>query len=243
MSFNKRNQPFTSYRKPLCTHCKNTGEHESVYTSHYSSALADSKGNRAITCPKILNTECRYCYKLGHLRSHCPTLAAAGKEAEKSREIQQKILPKKVEKKVKFAENRGGFSILNNDSDEEISVKKLAVVEEFPALNKGAPVKSKPSLLGYAKAAASIPEPSTQKISGPISNFRIINKGDRMEKTKCLPKFKSSIPWTAESSSDEEDYRPTRQIKKMVERDPWKEDHDEFAGVSVGWGGGFMDEL
>ena len=249
-SFNNSNRrtPFTTARKPHCSHCQNTGEPESVYTSHYPSSLPDRNGKRTTTCPKLLKTECSYCYNFGHLRSICP--ARLQQQSNTARAPPQKQ-EKKQEKKVTFDTRGGGFSCLKEDQVEERAAPQKK--EEFPALPSVKPsATAKPAISGYASAAARPPAiyRETQPVA-PLSNFHILKKGDRMKKTDLPKKVYPKGSWAADSSSEESDDEDeialtfAQETYKKLNRinDPWMEDHLEFAGKTVSYGGGYGDAL
>ena len=61
-----------AHRQPFCPICKNSGKSPSVYTSHF---VRDKPGpNCIVVCPTLLNTQCRFCHKLGHTPKYCPIL-------------------------------------------------------------------------------------------------------------------------------------------------------------------------
>ena len=61
--------------KPFCKVCQDAGKPESEYASHW---VKDLTGKT--TCPTLLNTECRYCFKLGHTAKFCDNLIKVNKE-------------------------------------------------------------------------------------------------------------------------------------------------------------------
>ncbi len=57
---------------PFCKVCFDSGEPESVYTSHY---VKDARGpNGQVVCRKLLALICGYCKKNGHTVKYCPVL-------------------------------------------------------------------------------------------------------------------------------------------------------------------------
>lgn len=114
MSFSNK-KPFNN-QKPYCKVCHDAGKPESVYTSHYVKSRDNSNA-----CPTLKATECRYCYKLGHITKFCPVF-------QKNKKVTDSI----VVKKVTFAERKvtNAFDILSNESDDE------DYPEEFPTLLK-----------------------------------------------------------------------------------------------------------
>ena len=233
MSFNSRNNNSRNFnaRKPFCAHCQNTGEPESVYTSHWPRSLPDRTGKSNVTCPKLLNTECAYCYKYGHTRKFCPVL----KSSEKAREYEDrrsKFQPKQEPTQQKVV-SCGGFAALAQDSDEE--EVEFKPVEEWPTLSassgasltrtsSGATVKS---VSGYAAMAAKParvyePEPET-----PVSSYQVLSK-TKEEQWPTLSEPKKIYPkgsWMADSDSEDEDEdeikAPVLPVLKPFVRDAW----------------------
>ena len=173
MSMSTRNNNQQSIaKKPYCKVCHDAGKSEIEYTNHYVRSSPDRNGNTNVTCPTLLSTECRFCYKLGHTTKFCPVIATRKKYEEKSARLNQMKL-REQEKKEKEKENKNsakksvsGFSAIYIDSDDEdvavvapatekttnTNEKKVIVLDEFPALCS---VKTdKPLLTGYAAMAS-----------------------------------------------------------------------------------------
>ena len=57
----------------FCQICKNAGLTEKEYTNHFVKNQPGPHG--VVVCPTILNAECTYCFKKGHVKSekHCPS--------------------------------------------------------------------------------------------------------------------------------------------------------------------------
>ena len=119
-------------KKPYCKVCQDAGKPESEYTSHW---VKDLTGKT--TCPTLLNTECRYCCKLGHTAKFCDVLAKNNKEKEraecsrrtqvvKSRKQPAPAVQKKAANKFFVFED-------DNDSEEEEEVSET-IVNEYPDL-------------------------------------------------------------------------------------------------------------
>jgi hypothetical protein len=145
-----------SNKKPFCKVCQDAGKPESQYTSHYVRSMPDKSGKTNVTCPTLLATECRFCYKLGHTTKFCPVIEANKKSEDRAANRKQteekKPLPKAKAPTSVFAALAD-----DSDSDEEKVVKvsnKLInqVKEEFPSL--GSAVKPAASLSGWASVAA-----------------------------------------------------------------------------------------
>ena len=110
-----------SAKKPYCKVCVDAGKTEKEYSSHY---VKDYNGN--VTCPTLLNQECRYCHKKGHTNSFCPVLKKEKEVQENSRK-----LPVSMPKKETPAPKKANvFAYLKFDSDEELDNE----VEQFPQL-------------------------------------------------------------------------------------------------------------
>ena len=68
-----------SMSKMFCKVCQDAGKPLSVYTSHYIRTKQDINGNSVVTCPTLLQTECRFCHEKGHTTNYCPILAGKKK--------------------------------------------------------------------------------------------------------------------------------------------------------------------
>ena len=113
-------------RIPCCKVCKDSGEPESVYASHY---VKDRDGR--VCCPKLLKIQCLRCSKKGHTSGYCTVPEASIKP------IQQKPV---VPEPKKATENRTSrFACLGDSSDSEDDEKLLARKHAKPV------VESRPS--------------------------------------------------------------------------------------------------
>ena len=143
-----------SMKKPYCKVCHDAGKTESEYTSHW---VKDLTGKT--TCPTLLSTECRYCYKLGHTAKFCDVLAKNNKEKEKAERRAQLAAPKQPAQKKK-PQNTGlvmgnGFAALcaDSDSEEEVSVT-TNTINEYPVLCEPAKKVEPEVKTGWAAIAA-----------------------------------------------------------------------------------------
>lgn len=125
-------------KQPYCKVCHDAGKPEKDYTSHW---VKDLTGKTL--CPTLLNTECRYCFKLGHTAKFCGVLAKNNKEKEKRQ------VPTKEVRDIPPKKPTNAFSLLQEDSDSEVEEE---VIENFPALNSGK--VTGPALTGWAAIAA-----------------------------------------------------------------------------------------
>lgn len=174
-------------KKPFCKVCKDAGKPESEYSSHYVKSLPDKKGNTNVTCPTLLNTECRYCYDIGHTAKFCPVLAA--KEKADTRQQARQPAKQPTKQPTKPTENRkGGFAALEDEPD-----------KDFPALCQ--PSQYVPISGGYAAALAKpailLPKPVT------VGDFMQIKYGMRAEKSQ-IEKPKYHVTSWANDDTDSE---------------------------------------
>ncbi len=206
MNNTSRNAPV---RKPYCKVCHDAGKPESEYTNHYVRSLPDRQGNTKITCPTLLNTECRYCYELGHTAKFCPAIAARKKTEERAhREEERKMREQqKPSQKVKAPTNAYNALYIDSDDEEDVVVAKPVVVEEFPAL--GAP-SQRVATGSYASAAAKpapIVAPVAKEVALP-AGFVVLKKGATYEKTEPEPVVRVQArvsSWLDSDTEDEED--------------------------------------
>lgn len=121
--------------KKYCKVCHDAGKPESEYTSHYVRSIPGSNG--IITCPTLLQTECRYCFQAGHTAKFCPKLAARNHETPSEKKVEK--IEKKVKKEVVKTSYKGNiFTALQDDDDhEQENLKQEQIVkkvEEYPQL-------------------------------------------------------------------------------------------------------------
>ena len=116
-----------SGKTPYCKVCHDSGKSESEYTSHW---VKDRDGKTL--CPTLLNTECRYCFKLGHTAKFCQVLA----KKNVSKERLQRAISKdeKLTPVVKKPVNSFAALECDSDSEEEVIPPSKIPVEEYPAL-------------------------------------------------------------------------------------------------------------
>lgn len=99
-------------KKPYCKVCHDAGKPESEYNNHW---VKDLSGKT--TCPTLLNTECKWCYKLGHTAKFCKELEKSKKEKDRVNK-KTKEVPRKPEVSVKN-KHANSFNALCEDSEEE----------------------------------------------------------------------------------------------------------------------------
>lgn len=129
MSPNTKNTSTTS-KQPYCKVCHDAGKSESEYTTHW---VKDLSGKT--TCPTLLNTECRYCYKLGHTAKFCQSLAKINKEKVRA---ERKIHLDEEKHKVQNKSDKSGLVVTNGfaalcyDSDSEEEIPEWNVKIDYP---------------------------------------------------------------------------------------------------------------
>jgi hypothetical protein len=213
MSYNNRN----SVNKPYCKVCHDAGKSEKDYNSHYVKSQDRKTGTTIVTCPTLLNTECRFCYGIGHTTKFCPALINKKKFEQREEQYQQAKKPPVPAKKQDL--RSGGFSALLDEDEEEeatapplappfLKVEKVEKVEEWPTL--GEPSKRIVSVPSYAAAVAKqVPIVAAAKKELPIT-FQVLEKGNIYERTKIeKPTFLRGRSNWADDDSDEDDEEPT----------------------------------
>jgi hypothetical protein len=126
-------------KKPYCKVCFDAGKPDSEYTSHWVRSLPDRNGKSNVTCPTLLNTECRYCYKFGHTAKFCPTIKQQEKEREKAGRRAKATEVNKTKPTVQEKKSGSSFAaLMDSDSEEEetpVKVSKVSKpVEDYPVL-------------------------------------------------------------------------------------------------------------
>jgi len=196
-------------KKPHCKVCFDAGKSETEYTSHWVRTLPDRSGKTTITCPTLLNTECRYCFNFGHTTKFCPTIKQHEKERERSDrkakiEVAEKKKPKAQEKKSEsvFA------ALMDSDSEDESLTEVSKVgnsIEKFPMLSKQ--VKKieielpKPKHEVKTSWAAIAAKPAEVKKAEPLKSTDIVMLSDYIklnDKTEVKKVVEAkAAPWAA----------------------------------------------
>lgn len=217
-------------KKPYCKVCHDAGKPESEYTSHW---VKDLTGKT--TCPTLLNTECRYCYKTGHTAKFCSVLAKNNKEKERSERKLQAMITEKP-KPVVQKKPVNGFAALcdDSDTDEEVSnTNANTIINEYPELQskKVEVVESKPEVkTGWAAIAAKpamVKKPVDHtKPSGLVLLSDYIKPEVKVEQAKVAPWAASKQvvkkSWADESDSEDEDESlPEVNFNQEIEDDTW----------------------
>lgn len=187
-------------KKPYCKVCFDAGKPESEYTSHWVRSLPDRLGKTTVTCPILLDTECKYCRKLGHTTKYCPAIKRMNKEKEKAitREKLAKAEKSKADSQKQCLQNNklSTFaSLMDSDSETEKPPEKVSEpVNNFPALCAPAKVNTQEHKRNWATVAS--------KTSMPA---KPIVRVDRPEAVKKPVITKSWAEWSDSDDDDEED--------------------------------------
>ena len=196
-----------SNKKPFCKVCQDAGKPESEYTSHYVRSMPDKSGKTNVTCPTLLATECRFCYKLGHTTKFCPVIEATKKSEERAANRKQ-TEEKKPLPKAKVPTNVFAGLADDSDSDEEQIVKVSnkvinKVKEEFPSLGSKYVQEAKPAMSGWASVAAKTQSQyESDKYEQQLISNSIKRSFTPLAKIVSIPQVKKS--WADWSDSEEE---------------------------------------
>lgn len=216
-------------KKPYCKVCHDAGKPESEYTSHW---VKDLTGKT--TCPTLLDTECRYCYKLGHTAKFCDVLAKNNKEKEKAERRHQAVASKPA---LKQSHKSGlveanGFAALCEDSDSEEEVSKNnTIVESFPVLGTASKKIEAEVKTGWAAIAAkpkAVEVPSQRQPTGGFVLSDYIKPVAKIEKKvesnpapwagKTAVLTKSWADWSdSEDEDEDEDEIPDFTLRRCEE--------------------------
>ena len=104
-------------KKTFCKVCFDAGKTEQEYTSHF---LKDRPGpNGTVVCPTLLATECRYCRKHGHFKSHCPVLD------ERKRDKGRATKERRANRRQKFESGSWMTATVSKQFDEAFAADKM----------------------------------------------------------------------------------------------------------------------
>ena len=141
-----------------CKVCHDAGKSESEYRSHFIRETRDP--NSKVTCPTLLNLECRFCFKRGHTVKYCKVLKE--KNAPRAPTTPAKL----SEEKPKVNKYTNTFLYLDEE-DEEVVVAP-AFKDEFPVLAATKPGRMLTGATNYAAALSKIDVPIPDPIIAPI---------------------------------------------------------------------------
>lgn len=200
-------------KKPYCKVCHDAGKPESEYTSHW---VKDLTGKT--TCPTLLNTECRYCYKLGHTAKFCDVLAKNNKEKERAECSRRTPVVKSHKQPAPAVQKKAANKFFvfedDNDSEEEEEVSET-IVNEYPVLCEPAKKIEAEVKTSWAAIAAKpketmpVREPEFTVLTDYIKNAEetkpVIDpkSGPRPYKPKPI-QMKSWADWSDSEDDDDE---------------------------------------
>jgi len=201
-------------RIPCCKVCKDAGEPENVYTSHY---VKNREG--IVTCPKLKAIVCLNCGKRGHTISYCKYPSKKNREnnTEKSKQQIVSVVATKQCHKNKFdylfeeddvSDNETPVVNENKHSDDASLCKSTIAntnTNDFPSLLKinykpinTAINKTEAKSLSYANIVS---KPAETKIVKQIVAVPTIS-----EKPVRIYQKASEIDWAMEGSDSDEDF-------------------------------------
>lgn len=186
-----------SIKKPYCKVCHDAGKCESEYTNHWVKDL-----NGKTTCPTLLNTECRYCFKRGHTAKFCSVLAKNNKENNQT--VMKKHLIHQ-NKPITRTKPTNGFAVLCNDDDEEEIINIVFGIKEEKT--SWAEIASKP------KADVN-PKTNVNLNTNVIQNVEKQSQNSRSTQQK-----KSWADWS--DSEDEEDELSDLSCDEEIADETW----------------------
>jgi len=145
-----RAHPVPNQNKYRCKVCFDFGKSEKEYNSH---STKNARGE--VTCPCLLKTECKYCFKKGHMAKYCVKREQDEKKgaAKLLMPIATKIQPNHVKKVEPNFANKNAYNLLMEDEDEnedeEIATSDVKI--EVPPLTPPAPENTPPPMSRFRK--------------------------------------------------------------------------------------------
>lgn len=246
MSRNNNNNNIKNVKKtPYCKVCHDAGKPESDYTNHWVKSLPDKSGNSTIICPTLLDTQCRYCFKLGHTTKFCPVLEQQNKKKEKENRRAQSAVNEQKTLQVKIPSKSSTFAILDLGSDSEEEEKEVKVREEYPSLVESrihsveltgwAAIAAKPKvekptvfgcLLNISKPQL-VRQPVTNLTDTPVVQVQSVPQAKNEVVANSAPWAKKNVvvkkSWAdySESESEEEQEQEWYGRYKEVQEETW----------------------
>jgi len=150
-----------SVKKPYCKVCHDAGKPESEYANHWVKDL-----NGKTTCPTLLNTECRYCFKRGHTAKFCTK--NNNKTTIQNKHLIHQNKPLTQNKPITHNKSTNGFAVLCNDDDEEEIINIVLGIKEEEKTSWAA-IASKPKTHVTPKAHV-IPKVEEEKQNSRITH-------------------------------------------------------------------------
>jgi len=201
-------------KKPYCKVCFDAGKPESEYTSHWVRTLPDRSGKTTVTCPTLLNTECRYCNQSGHTIKFCKVLEKQNKAMDRAEKAE--LTAKQTKQVAPKQKQANKFALLCEDSDtEDDNIGNNDNDIKFPELNNVEVVVKQEVKTGWAAIVA---KPAEVKVAEPAKRTGLVMLSDYI-KTESKIEEKKQAPWSKkqpvvtkswadESDSEEDDYDP-----------------------------------
>ena len=145
MNMNKSNTS-AAYQKKFCGICKAVGKSEEEYSSHFTKSAPGPKG--VVTCPVILSSVCKCCFKQGHFADHCPKRAVQN-ETNNANAKAKKVINVTV-------------TVNNNKSSMNV-VNRYNILRDLEDDTEPEPVISTPAKKTFASVLASPPSAPVKK--------------------------------------------------------------------------------
>ena len=225
-----------------CSVCHSAGKSKAEYTSHF--IRASKTPGAKVTCPYLLSITCGYCKGQGHTPKHCP-VSKQNEQQQKQFRQQQHFLeaearlfaaataptataPKAAIKANKSRNTFETLAILMED-EERIADRIAEHQKAFPAVvasAKAAPANTRGILTGWAKIAATKPQPQVvQQQQQPVAE------------TQKLPPAKKNQQrdFTVEEMFDESNAEVAEYNRRILyqafEREEAEEEHVSWADI------------
>lgn len=221
-------------KKPYCKVCHDAGKPESEYTSHW---VKDLTGKT--TCPTLLNTECRYCYKRGHTAKFCDVLAKNNKEKDRAKSRQsgsrlgtQAVTSHKQAVPAVQKKQTNVFEALCDDNELEEKVSNT-IVNEYTFLREPAKVEVRQPEVKTGWAAIVAKPKEDQPVITP--SFMVLS--DYMKKApEAKPIVEATIPqpkaiqmksWADWSDSEDDELPPNKPVLKREPATGYWDGHND----------------
>jgi Nanos RNA binding domain len=198
-------------RVPCCKVCKDAGEPENIYSSHY---VKDREGN--VTCPKLKTIVCLNCGKSGHTSSYCKV------------PIAKPVIKAEAKKLVEPVAAKSRFACLfeDEDSDDEKVVARKPAKSVIPSAKllpekaNNASTVNVSNVFDFPSLSAADTKPTNSTEKKPFSYASMAAKPVESKVVRqviAVPKYVRPESPTIE---------PPRQYKKASEMDWAMEDSD-----------------
>lgn len=196
-----------------CKVCHDAGKSESEYRSHCTRETRDP--NSRVTCPTLLNLECRFCFKRGHTVKYCKILKE--KNAPRSAPIR---IPEEKPKANKYT----NIFLCLDEEEEDKDVSKPAFKDEFPVLAATKPnrMQAEPSNYAAALSKVAVPVAVPAPIPAPIPVQKLAPWDNTPSKSVIMPSpFRKPMRnWADDTDSDDEE-EPFRRNEIVDDNSAW----------------------